>query len=152
MRGKALTNRRYMTEEEIEAIKSKLLKYFAEGLSIDEVSAKAGMSPEALIQWARTDLMLGHHLITAQAQFEAGLRLKKGDNTVIQAKIMKKVMKEGKGKKVVLVWTGEWEWTGKWEDKYHLDTFAHAKQKLYYLSTQREGYDPALGGYGDERG
>ena len=68
--------------------------------------------------------MFGHHLITAKAQFEAGLRLKKDDNTVIEAKVWEKNK------------DGEWEWTGKWEEIHHCDTYAHAKQKLYYLSVK----------------
>lgn len=142
-RGKTLMDKRNMTDEQISAVKDRLVKCFRMGLGVEETCAQIGMTRESLLHWAINDRMLGHHLITAKAQFEAGLRLKEGDNTVIQAKVMKKIMKIGKGKKGGLVWTGEWEWTGIWEDKYHCDTYAHAKQKLYYLSV-KGGYEYAV--------
>ena len=106
MRGKAEKD-----QDEKEALKEKVLKYVLRGLSVEKACARVGVTQELIIRWSFSDRMFGHHLITAKAQFEAGLRLKEDDNTVIQARTM------AKGK------------DGEWEDKYHLDTFAHAKKK-----------------------
>jgi len=133
-------DKRGMTAEEISAIKDRVLESFRRGSSVEEACAEVGMTKEILTGWASSDRMFGHHLITVKAQAEAGLRLKKGNNTVIEAKVMKKIMKKGTGKKGNLVWTGEWEWTGRWEEIHHCDTYAHAKQKLYYLSV-KGGYE-----------